>query len=202
MSDTEPQAPRPVPPHPRNGLPRVAASGGGAGRPAYDWQVVAPMLLDAVASGVTVVSAADRLGLDHSDAYRVLTSDEWGAQFSEARRAGALARIDKSQQRLEDAAESGDKERINGARWVAQHAQWWAERGDSERWGREDRLKVQSVSAVRVIVETPPVTAQLPAAQEVTARVLSTHEARALTEGPTARVDTTHPVRVEEPTQP
>ena len=198
---SENTTPRSVPPHPRNGLPRVAPAGGKAGRPAYDWSVVAPLLLNAVASGVTVVSAADALGIDHSDAYRVLASDAWASEFSEARRAGAFARIDKTQQRLEDAAVSGDKELINGARWVAQHAQWWAERGDSERWGREDRLKVQSVSAVRVIVETPPVTAQLPAAQEVTARVLSTHEARALTEGPAARVDTTHPVRVEELTQ-
>ena len=203
---SENATPRTVPPHPRNGLPRVASvHPTGEGRPAYDWDAIVPQLMDALAAGDTVTSAAETLGIPRSDAYRLVTSDAWAAQFSDARRAGAMARADRAQQRLDALADqeaAPDRTRIDAARWSAWHAQWWAERGDSERWGREDRLKVQSVSAVRVIVETPPVTAQLPAAQEVTARVLSTQEARALTEGAAARVDTTQPVRVEEPTQP
>ena len=206
MND-EQREPRTVPPHPRNGLPRVASAAGGVGigygRPPYDWSIVAPILLDAIAGGDSVAGAARNLGLPFSDAYRVLQRDEWQDAYSQALQAGAFARIDRSHDELSRLAEQDapNKDKVNAVRWKAQHAQWLAERSHSERWGREDRLKVQSVSAVRVIVETPPVTAQLPAAQEVTARVLSTHEARALTEGPTARVDSTQPVRVEEPTQ-
>ena len=202
MSD-EQREPRPVPPHPRNGLPRVAPEGGLQGRPAYDWATVAPQLLDAIAGGDSVAAAARNLGLPFSDAYRVLQRDEWQDAFSQALQAGAFARVDRGHDELTllADAEAPNKDKVNATRWKVQHAQWLAERSHAERWGREDRLKVQSVSAVRVIVETPPVTAQLPAAQEVTARVLSTHEARALAEGPAARVDLTQPVRVEEPTQ-
>ena len=200
MSDTER---KPVPPHPRNGLPRVA-SGELGGRPSYDWATVAPQLLDAIAGGDSVARAAKTLGVPFSDAYRVLAKDEWSDRFSQALQVGAFAKLDRSHEELTELTEQDapNKDKVNAVRWKAQHAQWLAERSHAERWGREDRLKVQSVSAVRVIVETPPVTAQLPAAQEVTARVLSTHEARALTEGATQRVDSTQPVRVEEPTQP
>ena len=193
---------RPVPPHPRNGLPRVA-SGELGGRPSYDWDIVAPQLLNAIAGGDSVAGAARALGVPFSDAYRVLAKDEWNDRFSQALQAGAFARIDRSHDELSQLAEQDapNKDKVNAVRWKAQHAQWLAERSHAERWGREDRLKVQSVSAVRVIVETPPVTAQLPAAQEVTARVLSTQEARALTEGAAQRVDTTQPVRVEDATQ-
>ena len=199
---SENTTPRPVPPHPRNGLPRVAPAGGKAGRPPYDWDAVIPELLHRVSGGVTLTRAIAEAGLPESDVYIQLAKEQWHDAYSQCRRARAVALLERNTERLEALADEADpsKERVNAARWSSVNAQWLAERSDAERWGREDRLKVQSVSAVRVIVETPPVTAQLPAAQEVTARVLSTHEARALTEGAAARVDTTQPVRVESAT--
>jgi len=157
-----------------------------------------PELLHRVAGGATIPDVIRDMGLSASDVYLQLASERWSDRYSEVRRARAVALLERNTQRLEGLADEAEpnKERINAARWSANNAQWLAERSDPERWGREDRLKVQSVSAVRVIVETPPVTAQLPAAQAVTARVLSTHEARALTEGAGARVETTQPVRV------
>lgn len=200
MSDTER---KPVPPHPRNGLPRVAPAGGKAGRPPYDWETVIPELLHRVSGGVTLTRAIAEAGLPESDVYIQLAKEQWHDAYSQCRRARAVALLERNTERLESLADEAEpsRERVNAARWSSINSQWLAERSDPERWGREDRLRVQSVSAVRVIVETPPVTAQLPAAQGVTARVLSTQEPRALTEGPAACVDTTQPVRVEEPTQ-
>lgn len=168
---------RPIPPHPRNGLPRVAPEGGVQGRPAYDWSQVAPKLLDAIAAGDSVAGAARGLGVPFSDAYRVLAKEEWADAFSQALQVGAFAKLDRSHEELTELTEQDapNKDKVNAVRWKAQHAQWLAERSHAERWGREDRLKVQSVSAVRVIVETPPVAAQLPpspATAHVAARVV------------------------------
>jgi len=60
------------------------------------------------------------------------------------------------------------REQIDAARWEAEHSKWWAERADPESWGKEDRVKIASVSAIRVIIETPPNAAQLPPMQDVT----------------------------------
>lgn len=159
------QAKKPWTPAP-NGLPRVRANHPhGWGAPGYDWDAIMPELLDTVASGQTVVSFTKAKGItDTADVYRKLTSPEWREQYQTAKIAGALAKVDRAEDRLEQLAdeEIPNKEKVNAARWVAWHAQWLAERSDPENWGREDRLKVANVSAVRIIVETPPNMSQLP----------------------------------------
>ena len=155
-----------LPPSPRNGLPRVhAPSYDGRGAPAYDWAVVIPRLLDLISSGETVPSACRILQIaDDGSLYRKLLSDQWASEYQAAREASSVARVERNTDRLEKLAEQDapSKEQVNAARWAAAQAQWHAERADPARWGREDRLRVQSVSAVRVIVETPPVAAALP----------------------------------------
>lgn len=156
-----------LPPSPRNGLPRVhAPSHDGRGHPPYDWDgAVIPAMLDLIAAGETTVSAARQLGIAlNGDLYRRLLSDRWASEYQAAREASSIARVERNTDRLESLAEqeSPSKEQVNAARWAAAQAQWHAERADPARWGREERLRVQSVSAVRVIVETPPVAAALP----------------------------------------
>ena len=155
-----------LPPPPRNGLPRVhAPSHDGRGAPAYDWSIVIPALLDLISSGETVPGACRILDIaDDGSLYRKLLSDQWASEYQAAREASSIARVERNTDRLEMLAEEENpsKEKVNAARWAAAQAQWHAERADPARWGREDRLRVQSVSAVRVIVETPPVAAALP----------------------------------------
>jgi hypothetical protein len=130
--------------------------------------------LDALAAGLTVKGAMRSLGIPNTgDVWRVLTSERWRDEYATARRAGAAARIDHHQDKLESLAERiehGEKlprEAIDAARWAAYHAQWTAERSDPDSWGREDRLKTTSVSAIRIVLETPPQAAQLPPAEYV-----------------------------------
>ena len=131
----------------------------------YDWSVVIPALLDLIASGETVIGACRILQIAADGSlYRKLLSDQWASEYQAAREASSIARVERNTDRLEQLAEEENpsKEKVNAARWAAAQAQWHAERADPARWGREDRLRVQSVSAVRVIVETPPVSATLP----------------------------------------
>jgi hypothetical protein len=132
-----------------------------------DWETIIPKILQAVGSGLPIIRAIRAQGLtDDGDLWRRLSSDRWRAEMSEAKRAGALARVDRSHDRLLALAESEPgtvkKEQIDAARWEAEHGKWWAERVDPESFGREDRVKIASVSAIRVIVETPPQAALLP----------------------------------------
>ena len=120
-----------------------------------DWEQIIPELLDAIASGETVTKVLESRRLYRGDVFRKLLSEKWEAEYQAAREAGALARLEANTERLEALAEQNNpsKEKVNAARWAAANAQWLAERSDSKRWGREDRLKVQSVSAVRVNVK-------------------------------------------------
>jgi hypothetical protein len=138
-----------------------------------DWEQVVPILLDAIASGLPAVRAMRENNIPHcGDTWRQLSSDRWRQEYGEARRAGALARVDQSHDRLltlaEDTSGTVRREHIDAARWEAEHGKWMAERSDPESWGREDRVKIASVSAIRVIVETPPQAAQLPSLPMVT----------------------------------
>lgn len=146
----------------------------GPGRPRTDYDAMMPELLDALASGLPVRRACRELGYpSNGDLWRTITSERWRDEYANARRAGAAARIDHHQDKLESLAErigSGEKiprEAIDAARWAANHAQWTAERSDPDSWGREDRLKTTSVSAIRIVLETPPQAAQLPPAEYV-----------------------------------
>lgn len=174
----------PFTPHPVNGLPRVKVLTP-FGQPAYDWPQIMPTVFGRLADGATLSTIAGELGMSLGSLTASLTSPAWRDQYREARAACALARQDVAAERLDSLAaeESPNKERINAARWAADHARWQAERMDSESWGKEDRLKVQTVSAVRVIVETPPAGPPLPPA--VTARVLETQSLPQLAGGDT-----------------
>lgn len=148
-----------------NGFPLTRDEDNGYRR--IDWQLVLPPLLDDIANGLPVVRALRERGMTRtSDVYRQLASDEWKQQYAEAKRAGAFARLDRSHDRLLTLAEAEPgtirREQIDAARWEAEHAKWMAERSDAESWGREDRVKIASVSAIRIIVETPPQAALLP----------------------------------------
>ena len=152
----------------------------GMGRPPLDWDTIIPQILDQIAQGLPAVRAVRKIGLEPGgDVWRHLTSEEWASEYARARKAGALARVDLSQDRLMTLAEAEPgtikREQIDAARWESEHAKWMAERSDSESWGREDRLKVASVSAIRVIVETPPVAAQLPPLEYVAELPVTQH---------------------------
>lgn len=145
------------------------------GRPPNDYDAMALIMLDDIAAGLSVAAAAKRRGWDSNDPmlWRTLSSDAWREQYQTARRSGALARVDRAQERLENLADDAangvpvKREAIDAARWATTHAQWMAERSDPDSWGREDRLKTTQVSAVRIILEAPPNLVQLPPAEYV-----------------------------------
>lgn len=176
-----------IPPD-KHGRPRTSMTNG-TGRPPLDWDTIIPQLLDEVSRGMPINRALRTLHIpDTGDVWRKLSSPEWKRQKQEALHAGALARLDKSHDRLLTLAEAAPgeikREQIDAARWESEHAKWMAERSDSETWGREDRLKVAQVSAIRVIVETPPTAAALPAGTTVyEALPVETETPRQLTGG-------------------
>ena len=159
----------PLPPS-RKGFPRKYMANG-MGRPPLDWDEIVPMILEEVSQGLPIIRALKKLGIDHTGTpWKQLSSPKWREKKREALEAGALARLDRSHDRLLTLAEDSAngvkvaREAIDAARWEAEHAKWMAERSDSESWGRQDKLSVAQVSAIRVIVETPPNSVALPQA--------------------------------------
>jgi len=155
-----------VPPDPTTGQPRVYAPGQ-LGRPPYDWDQIIPRICDAYASGIPIRRACSEVGVGATgELYKRLAASP---EYAAARRANALARVDASHERLLTLAEDSTapdskvrREAIDAARWEAEHSKWAAERADPESWGREDRVKIASVSAIRVVIEEPPQSAILP----------------------------------------